>query len=186
MEYIRDVTSTLWDSCKSIAVWCDDYEGLGAWVGSIGAIIAIFVAWGLARSEYRRTRRESIHQKLRQIDMLQGVIFVARDIIAEYERAAKKSRIHARSFYELHLQDHELRLMNELSSLPLTGWPNPMLALSFRPYWQAATNVLESSRADTNFDSLFAKAVDEYEKKSKELDDMFGAERLFIKHADSF
>lgn len=31
--------------------------GLGGWLGAIGAIIAIFVTWSIARSEYLRVQR---------------------------------------------------------------------------------------------------------------------------------
>jgi hypothetical protein len=37
--------------------WFEKHAGLGGWVGTIGAIIAVFVAWGLARSEYLRAQR---------------------------------------------------------------------------------------------------------------------------------
>jgi hypothetical protein len=70
----------------------DDHAGLGGWIGAIGAIVAIFAAWGLARSEYRRTRRESIEQKLRQLVMLRGAMQGAREIVAVYGITAIESR----------------------------------------------------------------------------------------------
>jgi hypothetical protein len=186
MQYIIEAFSVVSHWFEAVARWCKEYDGLGGWLGAVGAIIAIFVAWGLARSEYNKTRRASIEQKVRQIDMLQAVIFVAREAITNYNYQAQKSRNDAKLFYEQHQRDHELRLMDELSSLPLTGWPNPMLALSFRPYWQAAMNVLYSWREEKNFQSVLAACIKEYEKQSKELDEMFETELSFIKRADSF
>lgn len=41
---------------QDVLNWTEKHAGLGGWVGTLGAITAIFVTWALARSEYSKLR----------------------------------------------------------------------------------------------------------------------------------
>jgi hypothetical protein len=57
LSVLSDYVRTARDYALSIIDWAEHHAGLGGWVGAIGAIFAIFVTWGLARSEYLRVQR---------------------------------------------------------------------------------------------------------------------------------
>jgi hypothetical protein len=54
--------------------WTEKHPGLGGWVGAVGAVIAIFVTWGLARAEYARTRRREEARVKSEIKLIMSVV----------------------------------------------------------------------------------------------------------------
>jgi hypothetical protein len=76
--------------------------------------------------------------------------------------------------------------MRELYSLPLVSWPNPMLALAYRPYWEAAERLMESWRVDALSEGTLRTLIEACDEKWKHLTEMFDSEEGYIKRSDAF
>jgi hypothetical protein len=51
--------------------WTHYWEGLGGWVGAVGAILAVIVTWKIARNEYLRTKRQERQKSALNLPLLQ-------------------------------------------------------------------------------------------------------------------
>jgi hypothetical protein len=187
MQHITGLVAVMSVWFKAVADWCRDNEGLGGWVGAIGAVIAIFVTWGLARAEYQRTKRESVAQKLRQLSMLHATIYVGDGIIMSCaENVIKNDSAVVEYWYNESKNGTKVRLLEELDKLPITDWPNPMIVLSFRPYWRSASRFLESLGSAQLTRDERVELVDDYKKNRANLEESFAAIEGYIKSAGFF
>jgi hypothetical protein len=55
---------------QAVFDWTEKHAGLGGWVGAIGSVLAIFVAWSLARAEYKRSVRRIIARRNAELDVI--------------------------------------------------------------------------------------------------------------------
>lgn len=85
--------------------WTEKHPGLAGWVGAIGAIVAIFVAWGLARAEYLKTKRQMIARRNGEITLIRGIIHEFDSLLNVYGNAALANDAEASTFYTRHFND---------------------------------------------------------------------------------
>jgi hypothetical protein len=88
MNSFSEFSSSLSDWFRIVDDWCDVHEGLGGWVGAVGAIIAVFVAWALSRAEYRRTMRENARHQAASIETIRLIIIAFDAMLSSYVRLA--------------------------------------------------------------------------------------------------
>jgi hypothetical protein len=119
--------------------WTERHAGLGGWVGAAGAVIAIFVTWGLARAEYLRTRRQERARRLAEIDLLTRIVTTFESQIQRYKDLGQDDP-EAAGFNNSHMNDPEWHSMRDLAFMPVTSWPTLETYAEFKRYWFASTN----------------------------------------------
>lgn len=133
--------------CGHVAIdWAERHSGLGGWVGAIGSIIAIFVAWYLARREYLRIWRRQAMLRSQEIDLIQQIISDFESLVQSYVEAALAGRPEANNFNALHSSDAQYHGMIDLAHLPVIHWPSLQAFANFKRYWFKSLRLLETSQ----------------------------------------
>jgi hypothetical protein len=132
----------------AIIRWCDHHAGLGGWVGAIGAIIAVFVTWGLARSEYLRVQRLEDGRINLQISLIRRTVSEFDLTVQQYLELLKANDSEAVWYYNKHLQDPERGRMNDFVGMPITQWLSVESYDAFRRYF-VETDCLVMMSVDT-------------------------------------
>lgn len=178
---MREIAVGFWNEVCILAAWVGTFDKLPDWLGAIGTIVAIFFTWGLSRAEYWRTKRISIDQRTRQIEMLRAPIYVFDGLVSNYISLVRSNSDDARGYYERHSSEEEIVTMAELSTLPLVNWPNPFMCWYYRRYWNASIILLKSSRINAEPVTSIDALIDEHKKTFNVLNDVFDAEEFYIK-----
>src|SRR5277367_5088551 len=121
---------SFWSTLSSYAELARDYghvavdraerhSGLGGWVGALGSILAIFVAWYLARREYLRIWRRQAMLRSQEIDLIQQIILDFESLVQSYVEAALGGRPEANNFNAIHSNDATYLGMIDLAHLPV-------------------------------------------------------------------
>jgi hypothetical protein len=118
-------------------------------VGAVGSVVAIFAAWGLARAEYLRTKKQAIARRKTEIELISKIISDFEAVVQRYARAAKEDSEEALKFYSKHMNGSEWHAMCDLAHLPVTGWPSLESYASFKQYWFFSLKTLETSHSAT-------------------------------------
>lgn len=126
----------------------EKHAGLGGWVGAVGAILAIFVTWGLARAEYLRTKRQAIARQRAGIRLMRMVIFdFDLKIMQPYIKALQDDNDTSIDGYYARRQNYaEVHAMIDLAHLPVTEWPAVDSYFFFKRYWFNSTQLLNMPR----------------------------------------
>jgi hypothetical protein len=134
---------------QSISDWTEKHPGLGVWVGAVGSIVAILAAWGLARAEYLRTKRQALARRKAEIELISKIISEFEAVVQWYAVSASMDTEEANKFYNKHMNDSEWHAMYDLAQFPVIGWPSLETYASFKRYWFLSLKVLETSHAAT-------------------------------------
>jgi hypothetical protein len=145
MQHFGDAIS-IW--FEAVDEWCHNHEGLGGWVGAIGTVIAIFVTWGLARLEYRRTLKEQARRKASEIDTIHLVIEAFKGMLDYYYEIAVANDPGAIGFYSNKEGNGAIEAMQDLAQMSVISWPTISLYVDFRWYFGLAVQVLETSNSN--------------------------------------
>src|SRR5271154_3944633 len=105
MEPLSSYLDTALDCARPVMDWAEGHSGLGGWVGAIGSIVAIFVAWFLVRHEYRRDKRREAARLNAEIDLMVRILENFEAFIQEYVSAVNEKDPEAR--------DYEIRNTNK-------------------------------------------------------------------------
>jgi hypothetical protein len=124
----------------------EKHAGLGGWVGAIGAVIAIFVTWWLARAEYLRTRRHDAARLRAQIDRIATIVTDFEAKVAQFVELYRTDGLEASAFYPANLNDPEFQSMSDLAHLSVNNWPSLDSYAEFKRYWNATIRLFESAR----------------------------------------
>jgi hypothetical protein len=120
----------------------EKHAGLGGWVGAVGAVIAIFVTWGLARGEYLRTKRQERVRREAEIDLITRILSAFEAQVQRYKDLGP-DHPEAAGFPYVHINDPEWHSMNDLAHLPVTHWPTLETYAEFKRYWYATESFLK-------------------------------------------
>jgi hypothetical protein len=71
---------------SNVLEWFEKHAGLGGWVGAIGALLAIFVTWKLARAEYLRAQRVNKERVNRIIKLFEQITREFNPIVTRFVR----------------------------------------------------------------------------------------------------
>jgi hypothetical protein len=130
---------------QDVLDWTEKHAGLGGWVGALGAVIAIFVTWGLARAEYQRTRRQEKAKRRAEIDLFKRVISAFESKVQRFKELAqdKQDKSETFRFYTEHIMNGaEWQGMRDLESLPVINWPTLEIYAEFRRYFEASNSFM--------------------------------------------
>jgi hypothetical protein len=153
------------DYAHATVVWADRHPGLGGWAGAIGAILAIFVAWNLARREYLRTARQRAAFRREEIDLIEKIISdFERVLLQPYAEAVIAGRPEAYQFHGRHMYDAEYHGMIDLADLPVVNWPSLQAYANFKRYWSRSLRVLETSQSQPINREAFALRLKEHDE----------------------
>lgn len=148
---------------QSILDWAERHAGLGGWVGAIGAVIAIFVTWGLSRAEYLRTRNHEIARERAAILLLKRVLFdFDLKIMQPYFEAVVNDSALASGYYRRHFNDSQMAAMTDLAHLPVTEWPTVNSYFYFKRYWQNSLVLLKIYEQPGNYKDAIPELKREY------------------------
>jgi hypothetical protein len=125
--------------------WTEKHAGLGGWVGALGAIVAILVAWALARAEYRRTRKQFLKRKRDEIDLIGSIVSQYDNLVQNFARAVSANESTANLFKSRHANDAEMHSMRDLAHVPVTSWPSLDAYACFKQYWHKSNQALDTS-----------------------------------------
>ena len=114
-------------------------------LGAIGAILAIFVTWGLARAEYQRTKRQLIAQRFTKVALFRGIIREFDQLLQQYVKAVFSNETEAIAFYAKHNNNSQLHAVRDIANLPVTEWPSFASYSTFKMYWFFSLQILQTS-----------------------------------------
>jgi len=167
---------TLLDYVHGAVAWTDRHPGLGGWVGAIGSIIAIFVAWYLARREYVRTRHHYDTFRREEIELIEKIISdFERVLLQPFAEAVVSGRPEAYQFQTHHMNDVEYHCMIDLAGLPVVNWPSLQAYARFKRYWSRSLRVLETSQNQPVNSETFALRLREHDEVFPRLIDALNA-----------
>jgi len=127
-----------WLTC--VSRWAETHAGLGAWLGAIGSVIAIFAAWWLAHHEYRRGRRAEADRRKEQVRLFAQVVDDYREMISAYVADLEASGIYALDRSRIDLNDPRAHAMRDLAHIPIHLWPSAEAYLAFKQYFSATND----------------------------------------------
>ncbi len=125
--------------------WAEKHAGLGGWVGAVGAIVAILVAWALARTEYRRIKKQSLKRKRDEINLIGRIVSEYDNLVQKFAQAVSANNSTANSFKRRHANDAEMHSMRDLAHVPVTSWPSLDAYTCFKQYWFKSNQALDTS-----------------------------------------
>jgi hypothetical protein len=138
---------------NSFLEWTEHHAGLAGWVGALGAILAIFVTWALARAEYHRDERRANARKDREVDLLKKIASEFKALMDTYFAAAGDDPL-GDTFYQRHMNDPEFHSMRDLAHIPVIQWPSIEAYVSFKNYWSGSIKDLEEPLIDARLASF--------------------------------
>jgi len=124
--------------------WLEKHAGLGGWVGAFGAIVAIFVTWGLARAEYLRTRRLEASRLNAEIGLFERITTEFQPIVLRYLQLVDANDREAIDYRGKQTNDPRWLRLVDLNWLPVTQWPSVEAYDRFKQYFAAANRLLET------------------------------------------
>lgn len=157
--------------------WVDRHPGLGGWVGAIGAILAIFVTWYLARREYLRTVRQQTALREVQIDLVLSIISDFESLLQGYVGLVHACRPEAINFHAHHSSDAEYNGMIDLAQLTVVNWPSLQTFVAFKRYWSRSLRVLETSQSQPINTDVFRLRLRQHDEALANLTDALEAVR---------
>jgi hypothetical protein len=128
----------------AITEWCEKHAGLGGWVGALGAIIAIFVTWGLARAEYSRAKRLEAARLNEEIALFERITRDFNPVVVRYLELVDANDREAIDYRGKHDGTPKWSRMADLNWMPVTQWPSVASYDSFKRYFTAACRLLET------------------------------------------
>jgi hypothetical protein len=128
--------------------WFEKHSGLGGWVGALGAIVAIFVAWGLARAEYLRAQRLEADRVNAEITLFVKITSEFQPIAERYLELVDAHDPAAIDYRGKHQDDARWLRAVDLNWMPVTQWPSVESYDSFKRYFLASMRLLETSPKD--------------------------------------
>jgi len=158
-----------------IVYLADLHSGLASWIGAIGALLAILLAWLLARWEYRRDRRDAATRKRAEIELISKIVLdFETKLMAGYVVALKANNqpllLSFAGFYNKHKNDPEWHSMRDLAFVPVIAWPSLEAYARFKQYWFISNEILNTSN-NPGFNSTFnfSEALSEHDTRHVEL-----------------
>jgi hypothetical protein len=130
---------------SEVAEWCEKHAGLGGWVGAVGAIVAIFATWGIARAEYSRAKRLETARRNEEIALFERIISDFNPIVLRYLELVDANDRDAIDYAGKWVSDPKRRRIDDLDRMPVTQWPSVASYDSFKRYFTAATSLLATS-----------------------------------------
>lgn len=134
------------ENIQYVMEWTEKHAGLGGWVGGVGAVLAIFVTWGLARAEYLRTRRQEARKVRAQLALIGDTIAMFTPILDGYLKSVRANEGAPINFYERQTNGSKFLATRDLANTPIMQWPSWVLYSCFKEYWFAFVEVLETSK----------------------------------------
>jgi hypothetical protein len=125
--------------------WCEEHAGLGGWVGAVGAIIAIFAAWGLARSEYLRTQRLEDARVNAEITLIGRTATDFDPLVQQFLKLYWAHDPEAGGYYNKQTNDSRWSRMVDFNKMPVTQWPSVESYDAFKRYFFASITLMETS-----------------------------------------
>ena len=142
----RSLRLDISDRWRRLLYWAERHAGLGGWVGAIGAIIAIFVTWSLARSEYLRTLQVEHARMNAEISLIREAAAEFDPIVQQYIKLYEARDPRAKDYYGTELlNDPRVGRMTDLGSIPITQWPSMEAYDAFKRYLFVSTELLQTS-----------------------------------------
>ena len=161
----RSLRLDISDRWRRLLYWAERHAGLGGWVGAIGAIIAIFVTWSLARSEYLRTLQVEHARMNAEISLIREAAAEFDPIVQQYIKLYEARDPRAKDYYGTELlNDPRVGRMTDLGSMPITQWPSMESYDAFKRYLFASTRLLQTS-VDANPITSTEQRIADYEGK---------------------
>ena len=112
------------DCGLSLMDWAEHHAGLGGWVGAIGAILAIFVTWRLARSEYLRLQRLQSDRINSEIALFMRITSEFQPIVERFTELVDTHDPAAANFFGQQQDDARWLRAVDLNRMPVTQWPS--------------------------------------------------------------
>jgi hypothetical protein len=128
---------------QNVLDWTEKHAGLGGWVGAIGAVIAIFVTWGLARAEYLRTRRQEKTKRRTEIDQMIIIISAFEAHVDYFKGFGEDPYSQTAHFFSRNTEKAEFRAMMDLAMMSVREWPSLEIYTEFRRYWYSSQRFME-------------------------------------------
>lgn len=132
-----------------VAEWCEKHAGLGGWVGAVGAIVAIFATWGIARAEYSRAKRLEAERRNEEIALFERITRDFNPIVSRYLELVDAHDQEAIDYSGKRVSDAKRLRMDDLSRMPVTQWPSVASYDSFKRYFEAALQLLATPAFQT-------------------------------------
>jgi hypothetical protein len=130
--------------------WFERHAGLGGWVGAVGAILAIFAAWLLARAEYLRTQHIENERVNTEINLISKTASQFDPMVQQYIKLVQENDATAKGFYNARLNDPRRTRMVDFNTMPVTQWPSVEAYDAFKEYFIASTMLMETSGSDAD------------------------------------
>jgi hypothetical protein len=124
--------------------WFEKHAGLGGWVGAAGAIIAIFVTWGLARAEYQRARRLAKERMNGEVLLFERITREFQPLVARYIALLDNNDNTAQNYRPNWEMSPLWNRLVDLNRMPITQWPSIESYDAFKRYFLAASNLLQT------------------------------------------
>jgi hypothetical protein len=132
---------------EAVLGWLETHSGLGGWVGAAGAIIAIFVAWGIARDEYLRLQRVEAERVKAEISLIMRTANDFDPLAQQYITLYNANAPEAAGYYNRLRNDYRISRMVDFNTMPVTQWPSVESYDAFKRYFFSSTNLMETSGA---------------------------------------
>ena len=159
--------------------WAERHSGLAGWVGALGSILAIFIAWYLARREYLRIWRRQAMLRSQEIDLIQQIILDFETLVQSYVEAALAGGPEANNFNALHSNDAPYLGMIDLARLPVIHWPSLQAYDNFKRYWSRSLRLLETSQIQPISRETLALRLKEHDVALPDLRETLEVSRKF-------
>jgi hypothetical protein len=128
----------------SIADWFEHHAGLGGWVGAIGAITAIFVTWGLARSEYLRVQRIESNRVNSEIALFARITSEFQPLVQRFLELVDANDPKAENYHIQQQDDARFLRAADLNGMPVTQWPSVESYDAFKRYFLASNRLMQT------------------------------------------
>ena len=93
--------------------------GLGGWMGAVGAIAAIFVAWLLVQAEYLRSQRLEDGRVNAQISLIGNTASQFDPLVQQYIKLALGNDSKVTEYYHRRIDDPLVEKMIDLDGMPM-------------------------------------------------------------------
>lgn len=137
------------DDALSIIHWAERHAGLGGWVGAIGAILAIFVTWGLARAEYHRVQRVEADRVNSEIALFVRITSEFQPLVLRYIELVDAHDPEAEGYFQKQQDEARFLRTADLNWMRVTEWPSVESYDAFKRYFLAAYRLMQTPLAST-------------------------------------
>jgi hypothetical protein len=139
--------------------WFERHAGLGGWVGAVGAVIAIFAAWWLARAEYQRAQRLEDARMNTEISLVGRTAIDFDPIVQKYIQLWKEGKS-VSSYYSNQQNDGRWLRMVDFNTMPITQWPSVETYDAFKRYFFASLDLMKPRNYVVSSDGQGATAME--------------------------